>query len=37
MCMKTNKSMTKCLEKVGHFCLSFGHFRLTRSSPDNKP
>ena len=27
--MKTNKTMTKCPEKVGHFCLSFGHFRLT--------
>src|SRR5208283_4697493 len=29
MCMKTNKIMTKCPKKVGHFCLSFGHFRLT--------
>ena len=29
MYMKTNKIMTKCPKKVGHFCLSFGHFRLT--------
>jgi hypothetical protein len=29
ICMKTNKSMTKCLEKIGHLCLRFGHFRLT--------
>jgi hypothetical protein len=32
MCMETNKSMTKWLEKVGHFCLSFGHFRLTNTN-----
>jgi len=29
MCMKTNKTRTKCPEKIRHFCLSFGHFRLT--------
>ena|SRR5271157_2543577 len=29
MCMKTNKTMTKCPKKIGHFCLSFGHFRRT--------
>jgi hypothetical protein len=29
MCMKTNKSRTKCLEKVGHLCLRFGHLRRT--------
>ena len=29
MCMKTNKSRTKCPEKFGHLRLSFGHFRLT--------
>jgi hypothetical protein len=29
MCMKTNKSMTKCPDKIGHLRLRFGHFRLT--------
>ncbi len=29
MCMKTNKIMTKCPKKVGHFRLSIGHFGLT--------
>jgi len=29
MYMKTNKTWTKCPEKVGHLRLSFGHFRLT--------
>src|SRR5208283_6169904 len=29
MCMKTNKTWTKCPKKVGHFRLSFGHSRLT--------
>ena len=29
MCMKTNKTRTKCPEQIGHSCLSFGHFRLT--------
>ena len=29
MCMKTNKTRTKCPEKVGHLRLRFGHFRLT--------
>ena len=29
MCMKTNKSMTKCLKRNGHFRLRFGHLRLT--------
>ena len=32
MCMKTNKTMTKCPKKVGRFCLSFGHFRLTNTN-----
>jgi hypothetical protein len=32
MCMKTNKTMTKCPEKSGYFCLSFGHFRLTNTN-----
>jgi hypothetical protein len=32
ICMKTNKSMTKCPEKTGHLCLRFGHFRLTNAS-----
>jgi hypothetical protein len=27
--MKTNKTMTKCLEKIRHLCLKVGHFRLT--------
>jgi hypothetical protein len=27
--MKTNKSRTKCPEKIGHLCLRFGHFCLT--------
>src|SRR5271165_3392065 len=29
MCMKTNKSKTKCPKRFGHLRLSFGHFRLT--------
>jgi hypothetical protein len=29
ICLKTNKSMTICPEKIGHLCLRFGHFRLT--------
>jgi hypothetical protein len=27
MSMKTNNSLTKCPKKVGHFCITFGHFR----------
>jgi hypothetical protein len=29
MCMKTKETLTICPKTVGHFCLSFGHFRLT--------
>ena len=29
ICMKTNNSMTKCPEQIGHLCLRFGHFCLT--------
>jgi len=29
ICMKINKSMTKCPETIGHLCIRFGHFRLT--------
>jgi len=29
MCMKTNKTMTKCPKRNGRFRLSFGHFRQT--------
>jgi hypothetical protein len=29
MCMKTNKTTTKCPKRNGHFRLSFGHFRQT--------
>jgi hypothetical protein len=25
MCMKTNKTWTKCTKKVGHLSLTFGH------------
>jgi hypothetical protein len=32
ICMKTNKLMTKCPEKIGHLCIRFGHFRLTDRS-----
>src|SRR5208283_2556445 len=32
MCMKTKETQTICPKKVGHFCLSFGHFRLTDMS-----
>jgi hypothetical protein len=30
--MKTNKTQTKCLEKVGHLRLRFGHLRQTDTS-----
>ena len=29
MCMKTNKSWTKCPKRFGHLRLSFGHFGIT--------
>ena len=32
MCMKTKETKTKCLKKVGHLCLRFGHFCLTDTS-----
>jgi hypothetical protein len=32
MYMKTKETQTICPKKVGHFCLSFGHFRLTNTS-----
>jgi hypothetical protein len=32
MSMKTNKTKTKCLEKVGHLSLRFGHLRQTDTS-----
>jgi len=32
ICMKTNKSMTKCPTQSGHLCLRFGHFCLTETN-----